>query len=239
VRERGPALAARALVVGAAGALQASQVWAARVGSNDSRLDLLNVLEIVGRRLFAPLVLGPFVGMEVPGLPFGLAALALAAFLLWALPGVPRRPAVVARSPDGNKAVYLVTGAVLITTAALYISRAAPETLYNLYSQDRFFYPPLVLILWSLVQTLGARTWALRVPAALLLAITAVRTLGQPSYPIFVTQNLRWEQASRCIGEQEPCRIAINPPGWFLDYRPEGSRSGPTSRNVGPAALSR
>jgi hypothetical protein len=98
VRERGRALVLRALVVGAAGALQATQVWAARVGAEASRLDPVNVLEIVGRRLFAPLVLGPFVGMEVPGLPFGLAVLALLAFLLWALPGVPRRSPLLLRA---------------------------------------------------------------------------------------------------------------------------------------------
>jgi hypothetical protein len=204
-------------------------VWAARVGAEAFRLDPVNVLEIVGRRLFAPLVLGPFVGMEVPGLPFGLAVLALLAFLLWALPGVPRRspPVTQGASNGGNKALYLVAGAALITAAALYISRAVPESLYNLYSQDRFFYPPLVLILWSLVQALGARTGAVRAPAALLLAITAARTFGQPSYPIFVTQNMGWERASRCIGGPEPCRIAINPPGWFVDYRPEWIKRGP------------
>lgn len=208
-RERVGALKARALVVGVAAAPQLAQVLGDRVGSAASQMNLPHVLEILGRRLLAPLLMGPLGGVDAPGLMLGTFTIAGLGFVAWALWAALRR-----------KALYLLVAGMLVVASALYVSRGVPESLYNPYSQDRFFFVPLVLLMWCLVQALGIAGWARWLPAVLL-ALTAIRTIAQPSYPIFEMYNLRWAQSSRCIGGPVPCRIAINPPGWYVDYQPQ------------------
>ncbi len=210
VREKAPALKVRALLIGVTAAIQLTQVLGARAAADASRLNPENVLEILGRRLLAPLVMGPFVELSAPGFTLGIFAVVLLAFLALALWVSPNR-----------KPLYFFAAALSVIASALFVSRAIPESLYNLFSQDRFFFPPLVLTMWCLVQALDSKKWAVW-PSAVLLLVAGARTVGQPQYHIFAMQNLRWAESSRCIGGPTPCTVPINPLGrWFVVYEPE------------------
>lgn len=217
-RERQAGLAWRAALVGAAAITQFTQVLNGRVAGKPLRLDAADVLAILGRRLLAPLLWGPFGAPEkdtLLGLALGVGAIALLAFLVWGLlPKAGRKPA--------QKSLYLLAAGLLVVVAALDVARDAPQTLYSVWSQDRFFFVPLVILMWCLVQLVGSSGagWA-RYAAAALLCFSAARTIGQPCLPIFEMKDLHWAEQSRCIGGPVPCVIPINPPGWTVRYEPD------------------
>lgn len=211
LRERTPALILRAALIGIGAAIQLTQVIANRIEGKDFRLRSVDVLTILGRRLLAPLLWGPFGAPEKSavwlGPLLGVGALALVALLAW---GFGRR--------REDKPLYLLGAILLVVGAALSVARGAPETLFSVWSQDRFFFVPLVLLLWCLVQTLNQKSRMRLLPAAGLLAFTALHTMGQPCLGIFEMKDMHWAEQSRCIGGPSPCVIAINPPGWFVRY---------------------
>jgi hypothetical protein len=169
---------------------------------------VIRLVALLGTLLPEPLLAGPFGGSGIPAFLLGVLAIALLAFVAWRL-----------RTARKGKALYLSAAGMSVVASALYVARGVPETLYSVWSQDRFFFVPLVILMWSLIQTLDTKGRGRYVSVALLL-IAAVRTVGQPSLSIFEMKDLHWAEASRCIGGPAPCTILINPPGWYVRYEP-------------------
>ena len=207
-RENARPLKVRALLIGVAAALQFTQVLGVRLGAEALRFGPADVLNILGLRLLDPLLAGPLGGSGLPSILLGICAVALLAFVTGIL-----------RIERKHKALYLLAAGMSVVASALYVARGVPETLYSVWSQDRFFFVPLVILMWCLVQSLDTKAWMRYVSAALLL-IAAVRTVGQPSLTIFEMKDLHWAEASSCIGGPVPCTIPINPPGWYVRYEP-------------------
>jgi hypothetical protein len=99
-----------------------------------------------------------------------------------------------------------IAGAAAVLGASAYAFRGSPA---GLLSSPRYFYLPSVLLLWAV----------LRLPRRVGFAIAAVSFAAflLSRYPPQPLVDYRWDEASRCIGKARPCRVPINPPGWFLD----------------------
>nr|CAA9215272.1 hypothetical protein AVDCRST_MAG63-373 [uncultured Armatimonadetes bacterium] len=215
-RERGaPALKVRAFLVGTAGLLQLVQMHAVRLEAKEFGLDPREMLEILGTRLLTPLLTGPTGFLPTYRWLLGIYMVALLALLVQTF-----------RRGRNHQALYLLAAGVSVVAATLYVFRGAPEDLLYIAAGDRFFFIPLVSVLWCLVQALETKDWV-RPFAAVLISLCAVRTVGQPSSGFVVLEDLDWAEASRCIDGPAPCKVPINPRGWYIPYRPRDREPSP------------
>jgi hypothetical protein len=158
--------------------------------------------------VFGHVVAGSF-GRPAPegtALTLALFALTLAALAALAWRAVAlRRPA----------ALVFLAAAVAVLGATLWAFRSLPGPLVEW--GDRYWYVPTVATVWAVLAVWDDRSPARRQPVLVAFLVLAFASfLEDARSPHGAAVDLRWEEASRCIGRTHPCVIPVNPPGWSL-----------------------
>jgi hypothetical protein len=104
-------------------------------------------------------------------------------------------------------AFYFLGGGAAVLLPGLFAWRADSEAL--VFFGDRYFYIPITLLVWTLIDALPTRG---RVVAPLLLLAVAAFVKTHRSSP---TPDLHWREASQCLQTKGPCAIPILP-NWTL-----------------------
>jgi hypothetical protein len=151
-------------------------------------------------RVFANVICGAFAGMTCNPDRIKATWLSVLLFALYAVLGFDalRRRSFIS--------VVMLAGGFVVVCSALYAFRANPDAMVG---GQRYFYIPSLTLLWALV----LQPWR---PGQLAVGIglAAFIPFAYDSRPFI---DYRWRESSRCIGTAHPCRVPINPPGWFIE----------------------
>ncbi len=110
-----------------------------------------------------------------------------------------------------REALTIIAGGVLTLLVTLWATGFDP---FELADFTRYYYIPVVTLLWGLILW---RTYRPRLAYGLLGLSALVTATHYPATP-FV--DYHWPEASRCIDVQSECLISINPPGSYLKIGP-------------------
>jgi hypothetical protein len=151
-------------------------------------------------RVLANVICGAFAGMTCTTNRIESTLLSVLLFALYAVLGFDawRRRSFISAA--------VLAGGFVVVCSALYAFRANPQSMVG---GQRYLYIPCLTLLWALV----LQPWR---PGKLAVGI------GFAAFVSFVYHSpplvdYRWRESSRCIGTAHPCRVPINPPGWFIE----------------------
>ena len=110
-----------------------------------------------------------------------------------------------------REALTIMAGGILALLVTVWATGFDP---FELADFTRYYYIPVVTLLWGLI------LWRKYRPrlAYTLLGLSALVTATH--YPATPFVDYHWPEASRCIDAQAECLISINPPGSYLKIGP-------------------
>jgi hypothetical protein len=126
---------------------------------------------------------------------------------------------VATSAPNKTTAVtFLAFGTAIMVAAAL--RRPEPFAFHRLDWSDRYFYLPLLMLIWTMAAAIRP-PWTTGVIAAVALAVALnPAKLGtQLVYSRGTMEDFEWKAWASQIGKVRPLEIPINPRPWTVDIR--------------------
>jgi hypothetical protein len=117
--------------------------------------------------------------------------------------------------------VTLLLGSLAVVAATMYAFRGCPAILgSNMAGGARYFYIPLVCLVWAIILSLsGTRVWLNPAAPLLLFVCYASVSLG----PCAPQPDYGWKRACRGLRGPSPVTVRI-PPFWDINYVPRAAR---------------
>jgi hypothetical protein len=163
-------------------------------------------INILGIRLFGRLFLIKNIYKEIPPIILAVISIILPILLIYFSESKRHRYLIL---------TFLFFGFAIVAST-LYKFKGYPELLaYDVMNGDRYFYIPLVMIMWSLVIYLDSRNVLRRQIASVLIILILISTAQYFRSLKYV--DYHWENYAKKIESGEYVRVPINPPGWCFD----------------------